>query len=239
MNKTTVPTNSPADLAHEITAALRALGRGSKQGHRPSAQADFGVYTPDLRGVVREFKPRLKAADGDFLYELGLRLIEQRVTECRQVAYELIAGHKAARSSMNTERVEALGAGIDNWACVDLFCGNIAGPSWRTGQIDDALVASWRESDDQWWRRAAVVSTVALNTKSRGGTGDVARTLAICEPLLEDESEMVQKAISWALRELVPWDRAAVEAFLAQHDERVTARVQREVTRKLVTGTKN
>ena len=228
-----------ANLADEITQELRSLGRGTRQGHRPSAQEDFGVYTPDLRGVVRDYKKQLKAEDGDAVYQLGLQLIGKNVTECRQVAYELIAGHRAARELLDVTRVEALGKGIDNWACVDNFCSYVAGFAWRQGQIEDDVVVKWSQSSDLWWRRVAVVSTVALNTKSRGGTGDPERTFMICEPLLDDGEVMVQKAISWALRELVPWDRNAVERFLVENRERISARVMREVTKKLETGKKN
>jgi 3-methyladenine DNA glycosylase AlkD len=50
---------------------------------------------------------------------------------------------------------------------------------------------------------------------------------------------MVVKALSWALRELVVHDPAAVEAFLAQHEAVLAARVEREVRNKLETGLKN
>jgi hypothetical protein len=50
---------------------------------------------------------------------------------------------------------------------------------------------------------------------------------------------MVVKALSWALRALVEWDRAAVAGFLKEHDATVAARVKREVATKLRTGRKN
>ena len=84
-----------------------------------------------------------------------------------------------------------------------------------------------------------MVSTVALNTKSKGGTGDTERTLEICQALVEDKEIMVQKALSWALRELLPWDRSAVEGFLATNEQLVSSRVEREVSKKLRTGKKN
>ena len=92
---------------------------------------------------------------------------------------------------------------------------------------------------DLWWRRAALVSTVALNVRSHGGTGDIARTLAICRLLVEDHEDMVVKALSWALRELVAHDPHAVEEFLQDHESVLAARVNREVRNKLTTGLKN
>jgi 3-methyladenine DNA glycosylase AlkD len=50
---------------------------------------------------------------------------------------------------------------------------------------------------------------------------------------------MVVKALSWALRELIPHDPDAVRNFLSQHEEVLAARVKREVRNKLTTGLKN
>ena len=93
-------------------------------------------------------------------------------------------------------------------------------------------------SRDRWWRRAAVVCTVALNNRARGGSGDARRTLAICRLALGDDDPMVVKALSWALRELAKRDREAVVSFLARHEAELPALVRREVRSKLVTGLK-
>ncbi|MEO8453153.1 MAG: DNA alkylation repair protein [Gemmatimonadota bacterium] len=85
----------------------------------------------------------------------------------------------------------------------------------------------------------AVVATVPLNVRAQGGRGDVPRTLAVCRLVVTDRDDMVVKALSWALRSLVPWDRSAVEGFLAEHGERLEARVRREVGNKLRTGLKS
>jgi 3-methyladenine DNA glycosylase AlkD len=50
---------------------------------------------------------------------------------------------------------------------------------------------------------------------------------------------MVVKAMSWALRELVPHDPQAVSAFLAENNQVLAARVKREVNNKMQTGLKN
>lgn len=225
-------------MALDIAEALRKRGRGSRQDHRPSTEEDFGVYASDLRTVVREFKKRLEEHTGDAVYQLGIRLISLNIRECRQVAYELIGGHREARESLNISRIEALGAGIDNWASVDGFCCTLVGQAWREGQIPDATILRWSGSENIWWRRAAVVATIPLNVKSRGGTGDTKRTLTVCRILVSDNNTMVQKAISWALRELITWDREAVVSFLEEQRDAISARVRREVSTKLKTGKK-
>ena len=229
-------------LCAEIHDRLREAGDAERRsvGERyfATAQELIGVPIPKLRAVVRDVARRIRTAPADEVLLLAETLLAARSFEGRQVAYELIAGHRPAIESLRTRRVEALGRGIDNWASVDTFACVVAGPCWREGRVTDAAVHRWAHSRDRWWRRAAVVSTVALNQKSRGGSGDTPRTLAVCELVADDRDEMVIKGLSWALRALIAHDRAAVEAFLIRYGDGLAARVRREVTRKLDTGLK-
>jgi 3-methyladenine DNA glycosylase AlkD len=122
---------------------------------------------------------------------------------------------------------------------VDCFACYLAGPAWREKQISDSAIRRWARSKDRWWRRAAVVCTVALNNKARGGNGDTKRSLMICKMLTDDRDDMVVKALSWALRELSKRDPGSVNEFLQEHRETLAARVVREVKNKLSTGLKN
>jgi len=193
--------------------------------------------TPSVRAVRREYSRKLKEADPRFVLDLARELVENYGH--RGVAYELIEGHRAAFHSLGEAELEALGRGINSWWSVDSFARTLAGPAWRDGQVSDELIHRWAHSQDRWWRRAALVSTVALNVRSRGGKGDVPRTLAVCCLLVDDHDDMVVKAMSWALRELIVHDPQAVREFLAEHDNVLAARVKREVRNKLTTGLKN
>jgi 3-methyladenine DNA glycosylase AlkD len=157
----------------------------------------------------------------------------------RWIGYELINHHAQPLTSLTLRQVESLGTGIDSWGIVDAFGSYIAGPTLLRHQISVAAVQRWTKRKDFWWRRAALVATTVLNTKSHGGQGDVTRTLAIAALLVADSEDMVVKGLSWALRCLVPWDPRAVERFLTLHEENLAARVKREVRNKLETGLKN
>jgi len=65
------------------------------------------------------------------------------------------------------------------------------------------------------------------------------RTLDVCRMLVNDRDDMVVKAMSWALRELVVHDAGAVSEVLSEHEDELAARVKREVRNKLRTGLKN
>lgn len=57
--------------------------------------------------------------------------------------------------------------------------------------------------------------------------------------LIEDHDDMVVKALSWALRELIVHDPIEVDNFMNAHDDVLAARIKREVRNKLETGLKN
>jgi 3-methyladenine DNA glycosylase AlkD len=157
----------------------------------------------------------------------------------RFAAYEIVLNHKSTFEGLTRFEIEKLGAGIHNWGDIDSFACLVAGPAWRAGLIDDGVVRAWARSEDWCWRRTALVSTVPLNSRARGGQGDTKRTIELCEILANDRHDMVEKALSWALRELAKRDADSVMTFLSEEASNLGARVKREVNNKLKTGLKN
>lgn len=219
---------APSDAAARIEADVAALPQRT---------------TATVRKVRREHSRALKIADAAFIIEVARALLARDRRSGRSglrwVAYELIRNHKPAFESLNDALLDELGQGMHSWDTVDDFSRALSGPAWLRGMASDGLIRRWAKSDDLWWRRAALVSTVGLNMRSYGGTGDTPRTLEICEMLAADREDMVQKALSWALRELVWHDADTVQSFLDFHDDHLAARVKREVRAKLTTGLKN
>ncbi|HEX9090015.1 MAG TPA: DNA alkylation repair protein [Anaerolineales bacterium] len=193
--------------------------------------------TATERAVCRKYASLIKSYPPEYVLEFARALLFTRGH--RWQAYELIQGHKATFRSLRATELEELGQGINSWWSTDSFARTLSGPAWRDGQVADELIVRWAGSPDLWWRRAALVSTVAFNVRSQGGTGDVPRTLAICKLLVDDHEDMVVKALSWALRELVYFDPMAVEGFMKEHERTLAGRVKREVGTKLRTGLKS
>lgn len=211
------------DLENQIVRSLSAL-------RSPTTEA--------IRSVRRGFSSQLADDPAQLIVTLALKLV-RRAAVPRFFAYELILHHRLAQRSLKAKSLEDLGSGNDSWGEVDAFACYLAGPAWREQQVSDATIRRWARSEDRWWRRTAVVSTVALNNKARGGSGDTDRTLMICAILIADRDDMVVKALSWALRELSKRDPESVRKFLQKHDGILAPRVVREVSNKLETGLKN
>ncbi len=214
------------EIVHEIDVRIRAL---------PNLKIE------NVRNVRKEFSKRLVDTSPRIVISISIRLLQlgRPGFEYRLVAYELVAYHKAALRSLGAKELELLGQGISRWGDVDTFACYLAGPAWREYQVPDEFIHSWARSNDRWWRRAALVCTVALNNKARGGNGDTTRMLDVCRLLVGDRDDMVVKAMSWSLRELSRRDADAVRAFLLEYKGVLAPRVVREVNTKLTTGLKN
>jgi len=230
------------DLARRIDLRLR---KASSAGVRKTTarvvstrMEILGVAAPGLRAVVKQVSPELAGEPGSCVIALVKKIIAAGTLEGRQAAYEILSGHRGAMTGLTARTAVRLGRGMDNWGSVDCFGVLVAGPAWRLGRLEDEVLERWTGSPDRWWRRAALVATVALNMRSRGGTGDTKRTLRLCDLLAGDSDDMVVKGLSWALRALIRTDREAVEAFLEDKAGRLHARVKREVGNKLTRGTK-
>lgn len=224
-----------------MTNGLEA-GRKGIEGLEKEIVTSFSALkkanVDSIRNLRRLFSHQLAEAPAHLVLTLALQLIRHAFVP-RFLAYELILYHKPALRSLKAKSLENLGRGNQSWAEVDTFACYLAGPAWRERQISDAVIRRWARSADRWWRRTALVSTVGLNNKARGGSGDTDRTLMVCKTLIADRDDMVVKALSWALRELSKRDPPSVRNFLREHDGKLAPRVVREVRNKLQTGLKN
>ena len=190
------------------------------------------------RDLPSSFVQEAATLSDDEVLELVVRLWELRDFRFLVAATTIIKRHPSAFRRVRWQVLEPIGNLMDSWGAVDMFA-TLAGPAWRARQVSDARVLRWTRSKNRWWRRAALVCTVFLNRKARGGTGDTPRTLAVCEVLAGDRDDMVAKGLSWALRDLIAHDREAVERFVQEHEGQLPALVKREVLSKLTTGRKN
>lgn len=99
---------------------------------------------------------------------------------------------------------------INNWDLVDASAHKIVGPFL----MDRSRKPLYRlaRSESLWERRIAIISTFAFIDRD-----EFDDALAIAELLLEDEEDLIHKAVGWVLREVGKRDGQAQEGFLLEH----------------------
>ena len=141
------------------------------------------------------------------------RLLASNVPECRFVALEILVRqyerHPAAREALAKLYFSNL-RHVDHWVLVDTSASYVLGDYLR----DKPRTPLYRlaRSKRMPERRVAIVATWAFIK-----AGDFSDTLRIAELLLDDESELIHRAVGWMLREVGKRSPRVEEKFLRKH----------------------
>jgi 3-methyladenine DNA glycosylase AlkD len=103
---------------------------------------------------------------------------------------------------------------VNNWDLVDLSAPTVVG-----GYLVDKsrkTLSTLARSQSLWERRIAIVATQHFIR-----LGDFPDTLKIAKILLNDNEDLIHKAVGWMLREVGKRDQATLENFLREHYPRM------------------
>ena len=99
---------------------------------------------------------------------------------------------------------------VNNWDLVDVTCAHVIGKHLlNKGR---SILYTWAKSNDLWTKRIAIVSTHCFIRKN-----DLQETFKIAKILLNDEHDLIHKAVGWMLREAGKKDMEKEEIFLKKH----------------------
>lgn len=226
-------TPSAAAIANAVRAWLRTRTdptcRAALETLIPGARA-LGVRVPVLREKAAALRREHRALPLGALADVMDSFAAGRMREEILIGSFWLGRYGKAAEGLEWRRLSAWIPALDNWETCDQLAMNVAA---RVVAADPTLVAELRrltQSRSEWSRRFALATASALNQKGRA---HVEETLAICAPLVADDSPHVRKAVGWALREACKHDPAAVEAFLREHRSRAHPSVVREGSAKL------
>ena len=198
----------------------RNLQRFFKTGKGQYGAGDVfvGVRVPTIRAIAKDY-PDLSPADLN-------DLLDSAVHEHRFAALAIMVGQfqRASTAADEAERerlvefyLSAMRRGrINNWDLVDSSAEFILGEYLYDRPRDQLLRLA--KSGIVWQRRIAMLSTFAFIKH-----GDATTTLEVAELLLDDQHDLIQKAVGWMLREVgKKVDRDLLVGFLAAHAKRMS-----------------
>ncbi|MFH1604129.1 MAG: DNA alkylation repair protein [Pseudomonadota bacterium] len=207
--------------AREVRSALRALADPERarnsawffktgRGQYGAGDRFRGIRVPEQRRIARQFRA-LPLAEAALL--LASPYHEDRFTALEILVAQYDAGDATARERIfrfylaHTRR-------INNWDLVDTSARYIVGAHLR--QRSRRLIYRLARSHNLWERRIAMVSTHAWIQD-----GDTADAYAIAKLLLDDEHDLIHKAVGWSLRQCGDRSREALLRFLQGHYARL------------------
>ncbi len=186
------------------------LSRFFKTGKGEYGEGDIfiGVKVPAQRAVAIA---GLALSEEEIGLLLGDPVHECRLTGALILVEQYRRGDEKARERICRFYLSSLRS-INNWDLVDLSAPKILGEHLLEKPGDRKVLYRLARSKDLWERRVAVLSTYPSIKR-----GDFTDILALAVLLLNDEHDLMHKAVGWMLREVGKVDMNAEELFLKEH----------------------
>jgi 3-methyladenine DNA glycosylase AlkD len=183
----------------------------------------LGVRVPALRQMARRHRG---ASIATMFALLRSPLHEERLLALLLLVNAFRRGTDRERDRIHRGYLRAVGRCVNNWDLVDTSAPDIVGAYLE--HRDRAPLHGLARSANVWKRRVAVLATFWFIRRH-----DCAATLDIAELLLDDEHDLIHKAVGWMLREAGKRDAEAAARFLDRHHGRMPRTMLRYAIEKL------
>ncbi len=205
------------DSAAVIRKELRALARPetaatlqrffkTSPGQYGAGDVFLGIKVPPMRTLAKQHR------DADL--KTIRTLLDSRHHEERFFALLLLMQHYQQGTDEDRTAIFDLYLGnthrINNWDLVDVSAPHIVGRHLQ--EHSRKILHKLSRSSSLWERRIAIISTLHFIRMD-----DFDDTLRIAATLLQDEHDLLHKAVGWMLREVGKRDLDTEEQFLKRH----------------------
>jgi len=165
----------------------------------------LGIKVPVQRRIAKKYNLSINEIQ---------KLLDSKIHEYRLVALFILIDKYNKASNIDKDKIFNFylknTKNINNWDLVDLSSHEILG----NYLIDKSRSTLYKlaNSKNLWEKRISLISTFEFIRNN-----DFKDTLKISEILLNDEHDLIHKAVGWALREVGKRDIKKEENFLKKH----------------------
>ena len=166
----------------------------------------LGIKVPLQRKVAKKFRDMELNEVAKLLHN---KYHEVRLTAAYLLVYKVEKGDRQTLEEVVQCYLKNL-EGINNWDLVDSSCHKILGPYFEDKERD--LLYDFARSEDLWKKRIAMITCYHFIRNE-----NFEDALNIAEILVNDDHDLIHKAVGWMLREIGNRDLAAEESFLKKY----------------------
>ena len=166
----------------------------------------LGVTAPEIRRIAKKFSQEIS------LQELT-ELIRSPIHEVRLCALIILVDkyNKEEPDRIYHYYLKHLNS-VNNWDLVDTSAPHIVGDYLYNNPEKSKILLEFSHSENIWVRRISIVSTFTFIRNN-----EFNKTLEITKLLLNDEHDLIHKAVGWMLREIYKRDERLIKRFLRQN----------------------
>lgn len=187
--------NALAQLSSPQDATFLQRFFKTGEGQYGAGDKFIGVRMPKLREVCKQFK-MLPLSEIQKLFSSDIH--EHRMAAGVICDYQYPKRDSAGKEAIYQLYLKNVLAGrVNNWDLIDVTCRGVIGRHIHELNSPHDVLFELARSDNIWRKRTAIISTFYFLK-----FGEYKTTLKLCEVLLHDEHDLIQKAVGWSLREL-------------------------------------
>ncbi len=171
----------------------------------------YGIKVPKVREIAKKYSNELDLKKVEVL--LHSKIHEERL--CALLILVDKFENKKTTKEEQKQIVELYLANtnwINNWDLVDLSSHHIIGPYLFDNKNEIGILAKLAKSNLLWDKRIAIISTFYFINKNEFG-----ESLKLAKILLNEEHDLMHKAVGWMLREIGKRDLKTEEKFLKKY----------------------
>jgi 3-methyladenine DNA glycosylase AlkD len=208
-------------MINQLKAELRKLGNPQKakdsawffktgKGQYGEGDVFLGIKVPEQRKIAKKYQalplPHIQTL-------LSSKFHEYRLT----ALFILVLQYKKADAKGKKQIVDLYLKNtkqVNNWDLVDSSAHYILGHYLL--DKDRKILYRLAKSKNLWEKRISIISTAAFINNN-----EFADTLKIAELLLNDDHDLIHKAVGWMLREVGNRNKAVEEKFLKKYYQKM------------------
>lgn len=184
-------------VMREVTGRQHPLP--DRQYHKHDEYLSYGLKASEFREMLKEFRPRFLKLSLKERMALAERFLQEHVGEHGHVGLYILTLSIKDFTPNHFVYLDGLPEHFRSWSHVDHFALGVMQPLlWKHRKETLELLEEWSRSPIRWKRRASVVAFVRKAAKSGEFTKEV---IHLCENLIWDEEDIVQKGVGWALKD--------------------------------------
>jgi 3-methyladenine DNA glycosylase AlkD len=192
----------------------------------------FGVPNSTIDDAVKTWRAQLSVNDR---VALAAELWDSNIHEARVAAAKLLIQARINPDDTVWALITSWVPQFDSWAIADHVCS--AGARrliMDTSRLD--VIEGWTTSKHMWTKRAAMVMTLPWAKINNPKPDDLVkreRILSWAELYTDDRAWLIQKSVSFWLRELGRHDAQRVWEFLDAHGDKMKPSLRKDAIRNL------
>ncbi len=167
--------------------------------HKHDQYISYSLKTPDFHKLMKEFQPRFLELKLPKRLNLAAKLLRKHIGELGHAGIFVLALSAEQLQPQHFPMLDNMAEDFRSWSLVDGFSIGVAGPvlfNFREEML--AFLEDWNRSSNRLKRRASVVVFTRDVAKSGLFTEEALR---LCDNLIRDKEDIVQKGVGWALKD--------------------------------------